>query len=284
MGDISDRIRTLEDEVADEIDVEAVEGDRRIQELLGRGGPYDGQDQSYLHNYLVFLHLLPLIPGTDDVDGKVQYMPTTNTSRASVTGLFEQPQLPNYPATDLYGQYRRELTHLQKPSEEDPDHHTLPNFLVATKETGRLPWGPEVNDLDAQELSELCAATEYETVSERLGADSAPDNYRDCISMVQNHQTKPVTETYREWTDFSNSARSLVSTEYTELSQDDYSQILWYAVAYETDVVVVSRLPIDDVEFEHDIDAAPVDVEIVSDIDFETPTDTARRQLERVLN
>ncbi len=126
----------------------------------------------------------------------------------------------------------------------------------------------------------MCANGLFEKVAKELGVDEVPSNYADCSSLVQTEAEKESPdELYKKWQDYQESAEYIIECKHKPLDEDDYSQILWYGLAYDTDVVIISSHPVTNNQFTRDLNTLSVDVSIVSGIDIDTNFEKAQSKI-----
>lgn len=283
-----ERIGKLEEQVESKIGVKEVSVSNDYWEFADylRGKNNMNKDiRKKLHEYAVFLHTLPshIDASRIDTNSKVRFSPTSGKYSQSHTiqSLFVEPYLPPYPINDFYNEYKSEYYFLKSPTDETR-YHTSPDLLIATQGVTELPWKAvgSPQPVDQSRLMKLCARGDAQGVVEALGVDEVPSSYNECASLVQTEAKKQSPrELYKKWEEFGNKAKYLIESKHEPLTEDDFSQILWYGIVFETDIVVVSRHPVRDPQFNSDIRRLPVDVTVVSEIGLHTDADKARSKI-----
>ena len=291
MADLRERTHTLEDTVAEELGLEDVGVSHRYESLFeylrGDRG-LNKEVRKKLHEYTVFLHILPEWLDASDLSSEKKISYTPSRGRGSqiswIPSLFVEPHLPPYPEEDFWNQYKGEYRCLQDPSGKGRTHHTRPDELLTVKGADDLPWtaNSSPQPVDQSRLMTMCANGLYEKVSDELGASEIPSNYAECTSLVQTEaETESTSELYEKWEGFEEKAEYIIECKHEPFGETDYSQILWYGLVYDTDVVLVSKHPVNNPQFSRDVENLPVNVSIVSGVDVLTEAEEARSKISK---
>lgn len=295
MSDYRDRIQELEKEVAGELDLEGVGVSHRyksLYEYLRKENEMNKQIRKQLHEYAVFLHLLAIWTDPSDVGSEEKITFTPSRGRADqfsrVPALFIEPHLPPYPEEELWKKWRSEYHYLRDPSGQGPTHHTKPDILLTKKEVNRLPWAANVapQPIDESKLKKMAARAQDERLAKALEVDveELPNTYSECLSFIHERGKKESpSKLYENWAEFQNKAKYIIECKHEPLKGSDFSQILWYGLAYETDIILISSHSVKNPEFSCDVENLPVEVAIVPDIDVYTDVNKARLELEQLL-
>lgn len=282
------RISELEEQVASEIGVEKVSVSNdywEFAEYLRAKRGINTDIRKKLHEYTVFLHTLPSHTDASELGSKDKILFSPSEGKYSqsptVQSMFVEPYLPPYPVDEFWDEHKNEYHHLKNPT-DNTRYHTSPDLLIATRGVSELPWKAvgSPQPVDQSRLMKLCARGNAEKVAELLGIDDTPSSYNECTSLVQTEARKQSPhELYKNWTEFGNQAQYLIESKHEPLTEEDFSQILWYGIAFETDIVVISRYPIQDTQFKSDISRLPVDITVVSEVGLHTDTNEARSKI-----
>lgn len=295
MANYKNRIQELEEGVAEELDLEEVGVSHRYESLYGylrNNKEMNKEVRKQLHEYTVFLHLLTIWADSSDVDSEEKITFTPSRGRANqfsrVPALFVEPHLPPYPEEELWRKCRSEYHYLRNPSGRGPTHHTKPDVLLTAEGVDKLPWTANIapQPIDESKLKKMAARAQDERLAKALEVDveDLPDTYSECLSFIHEKAEKESpSELYENWLEFQSKAEYIIECKHEPLKESDFSQILWYGIAYETDIIITSSHSVKDSEFSRDIDNLPVEVAIVSDIDVCTDADKGRLGLERLL-
>jgi hypothetical protein len=123
-------------------------------------------------------------------------------------------------------------------------------------------------------------------VVNEIGTNDVPSDMtmEKCSKLVQNRDKREdPSEIYKKWEEFKHNAEYIIESKHEPLTEEDYSQILWYALAYKTDIILVSDHPVTDL-FIKDIDKLPVEISIVDGFDVEISPTEAVNKLSDSLN
>ena len=293
MTNFRERIRTLEDRVAEELGLSNIGVSHRygsLFEYLQDDRGLNKEVRRKLHEYTVFLHVLPIWLEASDLSSEEKISFTPSRGKGSqmswVPSLFVEPHLPPYPEKELWNQYGREYRCLQNPSGEGRTHHTRPDALLTVEGADRLPWSANSSPqpVDQSRLMTMCANGLFQKVSEELGVGEVPSTYAGCSSLVQTEaETESTSELYEKWNKFEGKAEYIIECKHEPFDQGDYSQILWYGLVYDTDIVVVSKHSIGNPKFSQDIEKLPVSASVVSGIDVSTDLIEAKSRISRAI-
>ena len=172
--------------------------------------------------------------------------------------------------------------YLENPAEAETTHHNRPDSLLTSDGSDKLPWTANSNPpaIDKSRLMTMCANVQYERVAEEIGSE-VPDSYSECISLVQTvAETEPKPKLYKKWKGFQDEAEYIIECKHNPIK--DYSQILWYGLVYQTDIILVTRHSVDNSKFIKDTKNLPVDVHIAN-IDVNTGVNQARSKLSDII-
>lgn len=287
---IREDIAEIEDSLCSELDLERLGvGYDALRGYLNERKELNKPVRKQRHEYRVFLTVLRLWVNPADVesDDRIYFSPSRGKGRQSETApsIFTEPALPVYPESELWDTYRSEFHYLKKPGDDGPKRHTKPDMLLTKDGVGKLPWAARVDEpaIDESKLMSWCAREEYEKVAKEIGTD-APSTARECYQLVQNRDKREdPSELYEKWEEFKHNAEYIIESKHEPLTEEDYSQILWYALAYKTDIILVSDHPVTDL-FIKDIDKLPVEISIVDGFDVEISPTEAVNKLSDSLN
>jgi len=250
----------------------------------------DDSVRKQLHEYRVFLSVLELWVDASTVDGDdvIFFEPTRGKGYQFETApsLFVEPALPVYPEEELWENHHSDYHHLKQPA-DGRKRHTKPDMLLTSSGSDRLPWTARVDApvKDESKLMSWCAHGEFKKVKDALGVEKEISSAGDCYSVVQtSDDRKNPDELFQDWLDFKPEAEYIIEVKHDPITEDDFSQILWYALAYETNLIIVSKYPISNQKFLHDIDVLPVSVKIVDNMDITTSNAEANEKISTVLD
>jgi hypothetical protein len=243
-----------------------------------------------LHEYTVFLHVLPEWLDASELSSEDKISFTPSRGRGSqvswVPSLFVEPHLPPYPEEELWNQYKRKYRCLQDPSGEGRTHHTRPDALLTVEGADKLPWtaNSSPQPVDQSRLMTMCANGLYEKVSEELVVGEVPSTYAECSSLVQTEaEAESTSDLYEKWDKFEEKAECIIECKHEPFDEADYSQILWYGLVYDTDIIVVSKHSVGSTQFSRDVEELPVSVNVVSGVDVSTDMRKARSSISGAL-
>lgn len=295
MTNYKKKIQKLENRVAQELELDEVKVSHRYNSLFEyfrNEKELNKNIRKKLHEYAIFLHLLSawVDPSELDSEEKIVYTPSRGRGfqLSRVPSLFVEPHLPPYPEDELWSQYRSEYNFLHDPGGEGPTHHTKPDVLLTTKNVDKLPWTANISPrpVDQSRLMRMASRSQTEMIAKELGIDvqEIPDSYAEVISLIQTEakQESP-SELYENWAEFQHNAERIIECKHGPLDESDFSQILWYGLAYKTDIMIISSCSVSDRQFTDDISNLPVEVKIISGIDVHTEFDAVRTKIERLL-
>lgn len=274
MADFREDIHTLEKRVEKELDIENISAGYKYGNLfkyMQNKKKINKDIRKKLYEYATFLHILPewLKPSELTSEEKISFTPSSGKGAmlSCAPSLFVEPHLPPYPEKKIWNEYKQNYNYLQSPTEGEVTYHTRPDILLTAEDTNKLPWTakPAPQPVEQSKLMEMCANMLFEEVSEKIGADEVPSSYAECSSLVQTEAEKESTsELYEMWNEFGRNAEYVIECKHEPLSKSDYSQILWYGLVYNTDIVIVSKYRIGDSKFLNDIKNIDVNVDIIS--------------------
>lgn len=295
MTDYRDRIQELEEGVAEELNLEEVGVSNRYRSLynyLRKEKDMSDKVRKQLHEYSVFLHLLTIWVDSSDVDSEEKIKFTPSRGRADqfsrVPTMFVEPHLPPYPEEELWKKHRSEYHYLRDPSGEGRTHHTKPDVLLTVEKVDKLPWAANTSprSINESKLKKMAANAQKEKLAEVLGVDieDLPDKYNECLSFIHEKAKKESpSNLYENWLNFQSKSEYIIECKHEPIKETDFSQILWYGLAYETDIIIISSHPVKDAKFSHDTENLPIQVATVSDIDVHTDVDKAQSKLGQLL-
>ena len=284
----------MENKVAQELGVDEVGVSHRygsLYDYLRNETELNRDVRKKLHEYTVFLYLLPIKVDSSKLDSqKLSFVPSRGRGSQTswVPSLFVEPHLPPYPEEKLWSQFRAEYQYLRDPSGEVPTHHTKPDALLTVDGENELPWTANVSPqpINQSKLMRMASVGQVEALAKALGVDveDMPDTYAETVSLIQTEAEKESpSELYENWIKFQNKAERIIECKHEPFDDGDFSQILWYGLAYKTDIVIISKHSISNRQFSHELEELPVDVKIVSGIDLSTDFNEAQSKLERVV-
>jgi hypothetical protein len=294
MTDYRDRIQELEEDVVGELNLEEVGVSNRYRTLsnyLRKKKDMNNEVRKQLHEYSVFLHLLTIWVDSSDVDSeKIKFIPSSGGADqfSPIPAMFVEPHLPPYPEEELWKKYCSEYHYLRDPTDEGRTHHTKPDVLLTVEKVDKLPWPANTapRSINEKKLKKMAARAQDERLAEALGVDieDLPDTYSECLSFIHEKAKKESpSKLYENWLNFQSKSEYIIECKHEPIKETDFSQILWYGLAYETDIIIISSHSVKDPEFSRDIENLPVEVTIVSDIDVHTDASKARSKLRKLL-
>jgi len=291
--DIREDIAEIEDSLCSELDLERVGvGYDALCGYLNERKALNKPVRKQLHEYRVFLTVLRLWVDSADVDSddRIHFSPSRGKDKGrqseAAPSIFIEPALPVYLENELWDTYQSEFHYLKKPGGDGPKRHTKPDMLLTKDGVGKLPWAARVDNpvVDESKLMSLCAHEEYEEVADEIGTNDVPSNATECFRLVQNRDKREdPSELYEKWEEFKHNAEYIIESKHEPLTEEDYSQILWYALAYKTDIILVSGYPVTDL-FIKDADKLPVEISIVDGFDVGVSPTEAVNKLSDGLN
>ena len=290
MTDFRDRIHELEDIVAEDLGIDSVSvgyGYKSLLKYLQGDRELDTGIRKRIHEYTVFLHTLPVWVNKYELDSdeSISFNPCSGTVNqlSQAPSTFVEAHLPSYPEQELWNKHKTDYQHLENPAEAETTHHNRPDSLLTSAGVDKISWGAKSSPpaIDKSRLMRMCSRVEYERVAEEIGSE-VPENYSECIKLVQTvAETEPKPKLYEKWKGFQNEAEYIIECKHNPI--EDYSQILWYGLVYQTDIILVNRHSIDNSGFIGDIENLPVNVHIVSNVGVNTGVSRARSKLSEVI-
>jgi len=254
-------------------------GYEALSDYLAGRRECDEPVQKQLHEYRVFLTILNtwVNPADIEPDDIIHFSPEKGTGIQFETApsLFVEPALPIYPEEKMWDKYHSSFNYLNSP-DTDVKRHTKPDMLLTKDGVNTLPWtaiarAPVKNE---SKLMSWCAHGKANKIKEELGIEQDISSTRECYSIVQNAAERCNSEKiYKKWKDFENKSQYLIESKHGHLKESDFSQILWYGLAYNVDIVIITNHQIHDQRFHHDLDKLPVSVNIINN--FETTISTS---------
>lgn len=294
MTNYKKRINKLENNIAQELGVDEVSVSHRYSSLydyLSGERKLNSDIRKKIHEYTVFLHLLPIVVDSSKLNSeKLSFVPSRGrgSQPSWVPSFFVEPHLPPYPEKELWSQFRSEYQYLRDPSGEVPTHHTNPDALLTVDGADELPWTANISPqpIDQSKLMRMASNGQVEMLAETLGVDveGIPNSYAEMVSLIQTEAEKESpSKLYEKWIAFQNKTERIIECKHTPFDDSDFSQIYWYALAYKTDILIISNHSVSSRQFTRDLENLPIDVTIVSGIDVDTDFSEARSKLERVM-
>lgn len=274
-------IKDLEQEVQRKHGVEVSvygTGNQGLQQLnnyLYSDGEQNKETEKRSLEYAVYLSTILTSDSISPLWGdenKILYAPSrgSNSQTADVEGIFVEPALPRYDASEYWSQYGQNYTHLLKPNTDGrPKNHVKPDLLLTDPSEKKLPWGADIRPqiTDEGKLKRWVAHGEFDKVQEILRLDERPDSAAGWYSAIAKHgDVEGTSEMFDKWKSFKPKVNYLIEVKHQDLSETDYSQILWYALVYGVPVVIVSMASIGDRSFLRDLDDLPVDTRVIDQI------------------
>jgi len=242
---------------------------------------------SRAYKYWTFLTLLRIVADPTDFEDEsvVLFSPERSLQSGAGPRVFVEPSLPTYSKEQLWNEAST-FTYLQNPTENSTIHDT-PNKILVKNDLDWLPWpanrGPVLQDLS--ELRRLCASGEYEQVVDKLGIETTPSSFAECQKLVEKYSdTVSESEIDREWKDFSENVEYLIDCNHGSLSEDDYSRILWYGIAYEQPLLIVTSERITDRQFKDDLEMLPAEVSVVENFSIDLGPSDSSNKLKQIIN
>jgi hypothetical protein len=249
-------------------------GYEALSDYLGGRREADEPVKKQLHEYRVFLTILNTWADPIDVepDDIIHFSPEKGTGVQFETApsLFVEPALPIYPEQNIWNKHHPNFNYLNAP-DTDVRRHTKPDMLLTRDGVNTLPWtaiarAPVKNE---SKLMSWCAHGEGNKVKQELGIEQEISSTKECYSIVQNVAEKYNSKNLHEkWKNFEEKAEYLIESKHGQLKESDFSQILWYGLAYNVDIIIITNHQIHDRQFYRDLDKLPVNVDIIDD--FET--------------
>lgn len=283
---VESHLQRREEQVSDQLDVDISvygvgHGYRELNDYLRGEQRLTDEVRKQAHQYWIFLQVLPEVADSVD-DDQIFFRPSkgTGVQFSIAPSVFAEPALPVYPEEELWEQYKDDLAYLRKPGVEDnPKHHTKPDLLVMDSSRDRLPWtarGHQPVENESQLMS-FCANGKYEEVAEELDLEVPPTTGLECYTIVQNLAPRTDSENlYEQWTEVATDVGRLIECKNNPLNESDYSQILWYGIAYKRPLTLVSVQSVVDSQFLDDLDRLPIDVDIIDNVDVGDNIDILR--------
>lgn len=278
-------IKRLESEVQRQHGVEisvygfGSQGLEKFKDYLYHEGPKSREVEKRSLEYVVYLSALlardSITPLWGD-DDTVHYQPSqgSNTQSAKINGIFSEPSLPRYDADEYWSKYEDEYTNLlELGTENQPQNHVKPDILITDPAEKRLPWGADSRPTvtDEAKLKRWVSRGKFDKAQEALQLDEQPESVADWYSAISKHgRTKSPDEDFHKWEKYKQKTRYLVEIKHRELTKEDYSQILWYALVYDIPTVVVSGTPVSSRSFYRDLDQIPVETHVIDDIQIQS--------------
>lgn len=288
---VREQIKQIEQDLEVKLNVDKIkpygsnnQGYKQLREYHSRNGSINNTVRKRLHEYRAFLAVLDLIADPEDVEDRVFFKPTTGKGYqlATASSIFVEPSLPVYPEKKVWKQHKLDYSYLQKPENDGSQRHTIPDILITKSDTDRLPWSKRTDApvIDESRLQKMCANFAFDIVEDRLNTDQTISTYSECLSAIQSHaQRKNPTKLYEQWEDFQSDARYIIESKHNRLDEDDYSQILWYGIAYKTPLIIISQESITNQQFRRDIENLPVPVNLIENFNTTITIERARQKL-----
>jgi hypothetical protein len=288
-------IKSIEKKLRSELDPKRLgvhgagnSGYKALSDYLAGRREADESVQKQLHEYRVFLAILGTWVDPVDIepDDIIHFSPEKGTGIqfSTAPSLFVEPALPMYPEEEIWNKHRSNFNYLSKPG-TDVKRHTKPDMLLTKEGINRLPWtaiarAPVKNE---SKLMSWCAHGKASKVKEELGIEDDISSARECYSIVQNVAERYNAKNLHEkWKDFENKSKYLIESKHGRLKESDFSQILWYGLAYNVGIIIITNHQIQDRRFHHDLNELPVDVDIIDNFETQINSDEADSKISSV--
>lgn len=295
---VQEVIESIEEELRSELNPQRLapygagsQGYKALSDYLSGKKELNRSVEKQLHEYRVFLAVLDVWVGADRIDSDdiIFFSPSTGTGIQFETApsLFVEPVLPIYPENDIWREHKSDYYYLQEPESDGPKHHTKPDMLLTRDGIDKLPWTAQVTAPPKNEstLMSWCAQGEFDRVKKELGLSEEITNAGDCYSVVQRtDKKKDSCQLYKKWHEFESDARYIIESKHQSLDKKDFSQILWYGLAYKTNIVLISNHQISNRKFKQDLKNLPVKVEVVEGFDTTISREEAENKLSSLQN
>ncbi len=244
----------------------------------------DKRVRKQLYEYRVFLAILDLWADQEEVDDTIFFSPCTGSGSQLETApsIFVEPALPVYEEDKFWRRNRSDYFCLRNPDNDGPDRHVKPDMLLTQSGVSRLPWtarttAPIVNE---RRLMQWCGRGEFARVKSELGINQTISTAQECYSVVQStDKREDPSHLYKKWEEFQPNARYIVESKHSSLTEEDYSQILWYGIVYQTPIIIITQQPVSNWEFLRDIENLPIPVHLIEHFDTYISVQQAREKL-----
>lgn len=280
-------IRSIEEKLRSKLDPERLtvpgsgnSGYKALSDYLTGRRELDKPVRKQLHEYRVFLSILDVWVDPIDIDPDyhIHFSPERGTGVQFETApsIFVEPALPIYPEQIIWNNNHSDFNYLNG-TDADINRHTKPDMLLTKDSVNTLPWtaiarAPIKNE---SKLMSWCAHGKGNKIKEELGIEEDISSTRECYSIVQNLAERYNSKNlYKKWKEFEEKAEYIIESKHGQLKESDFSQILWYGLAYNVDVVIITNHQIYDQKFLDDLNKISVNVNIVDD--FETTINSNR--------
>ena len=264
-------------------------GYEALSDYLAGRREADEPVQKQLHEYRVFLSILNtwVDPADINPDDIIHFSPERGTGVQVETApsLFVEPALPIYPEQKMWNKYCSKFNYLNSP-DTNVKRHTKPDMLLTKEGVNTLPWtaiarAPVKNE---SKLMSWCARGKGNKVKQELGIEQEISSTRECYSIVQNVAEKYNSKNlHKKWKDFEKKAEYLIESKHGQLKESDFSQILWYGLAYNVDVIIITNHQINDRQFSRDLNKLPVNVTIIDGFETTLSPQEASKKLAEAL-
>jgi len=264
-------------------------GYKALSDYLAGRRKIDKPVKKQLHEYRVFLSILDVWVDPIDIepDDHIFFSPERGTGVQFETApsIFVEPALPIYPEQKIWNKHHSDFNYMNS-TESDIRRHTKPDMLLTSDGVNTLPWtaiarAPVKNE---SKLMSWCAHGEGDKVKEALGIEEDISSARECYSIVQNVAERYSGENlHKKWEEFEEKAEYIIESKHGQLEENDFSQILWYGMAYNVDVIIITNHRIYDQKFHDDLDKLPVNVDVVDNFETTISSDEANSKISAVL-